>query len=56
MIALNRTEEWIEKNGLARLVPRRRGKTGTRPGVTGKGPRGKKVGLQEQWKFPDDKK
>ena len=35
------------------MVPKRRKKTGTKPGVTGKGPRGRKVGLQEQWEFPD---
>ena len=43
MIALNRSEDWIERNGLTKLVPRRRGKTGTRPGV------GRKYIFWEHW-------
>ena len=53
MIALNRSEEWIRLNGLTRLVPRRRGRTGVRPGPTGKDPKSRHVGNQDQWEFPD---
>ena len=37
---------------LGRVLPRRRFKKGTRPGVTGAGTLGADVGDQEQWKFP----
>ena len=53
MIAVNKSEEWIRKEGLSRIVPRRRKRQGTRPGPTGKDPRGRNIGSQEQWIFPD---
>ena len=37
---------------LRRVLPRRRFVRGTRPGITGAGPRGAEAGDQEQWKFP----
>ena len=52
MIALNRSAEWCRTHELRRVLPIRRGKTGSRPGVTGKGPSGPTRGDQEQWKFP----
>ena len=35
-----------------RVLPRRRYKTGTRPGLRGEGPQGAPRGDQEQWLFP----
>ena len=37
---------------LRRVLPKRRGKTGTRPGITGEDPMGPESGGQDQWKFP----
>ena len=37
---------------MSKILPRRRKKTGTRPGVTGKGPMGAERGDQEQWVCP----
>ena len=50
-IALNWTDEQCQKSNLRRVLPRRRGKTGTRPGMRGEGPRGLERGDQEQWVF-----
>ena len=52
MIALNRSAAYCRKHPLHRVLPVRRAKTGSRPGVTGKGPSGKQRGDQEQWRFP----
>ena len=53
MVALNKSEDWIRKEGLSRIIPRRRKRQGTRPGPTGKDPRSRDIGSQEQWIFPD---
>ena len=50
-IALNWSKEECERSSLRRVLPRRRGKTGTRPGIKGAGPRGRERGDQEQWIF-----
>ena len=52
LIALNRSAEYCRVHQLHRVLPVRRGKTGVRPGVTGKGPMGEERGDQEQWRFP----
>ena len=36
---------------IRRVLPRRRGTKGTRPGIKGAGPRGGERGDQEQWEF-----
>ena len=51
-IALNWDEETCIKSNLRKVLPRRRGTTGTRPGIRGTGPRGRVRGDQEQWIFP----
>ena len=51
-IALCHDELWCRSSRLARVLPRRRHKKGTRPGVTGAGPRGPEEDGEEQWKFP----
>ena len=51
-IALNWTEEQCRGSKLRRILPRRKGKRGTRPGIRGNGPRGPGRGDQEQWIFP----
>ena len=51
-IALNWTEQQCRRSELGRVLPRRRKKTGTRPGLTGTGPAGAQRGDQEQWEFP----
>ena len=53
LIALNRSAEYYRSHTLQRVLPVRRGRTGSRPGVTGKGPMGPERGDQEQWRFPD---
>ena len=50
-IALNWTEEQCNKSNLRRVLPTRRSKNGTRPGVRGTGPSGPTRGDQEQWRF-----
>ena len=52
MIALNRSAAWCRRSKMKRILPVRRGRTGVRPGVTGKGPMGGGRGDQEQWVFP----
>ena len=51
-IAMNSTEEECRTSDLRRVLPRRRGKTGTRPGVTGEDPLGRERGGQDQWIMP----
>ena len=51
-LALNWDAETCRKSSLRRILPTRRGKRGSRPGVKGAGPRGSTVGDQEQWIFP----
>ena len=51
-VALNWTEAQCRASGLRRVLPRRRGATGTRPGLRGAGPQGGARGDQEQWEFP----
>ena len=53
-MALNWSEEQCRSSKLRRILPTRRGKTGTRPGVRGTGPSGPTRGNQEQWKFRPD--
>ena len=52
MVAMNRSEEWLRRNKLDKIIPKRRNKGGTAPGVTGKDPSSREVGSQEQWVFP----
>ena len=52
-IALNLSADECRKSGLQRVLPWRRKKSGTKPGLRGKGPRGRVRGDQEQWVFPD---
>ena len=51
-IALNWTEAQCRSSRLRRILPRRRHKGGSRPGLTGEGPLGAERGDQEQWVFP----
>ena len=51
-IALNWTERKCRSSPLWRILPRRRKKQGSRPGLTGEGPMGAVRGDQEQWEFP----
>ena len=51
-IALNWSQEQCRKSDLRRILPVRRARNGTRPGVTGEGPMGIEVHDQEQWRFP----
>ena len=61
-IALNKSAEYCRNHPLRRVLPVRRGRTGSRPGVTGKGPMGPNRGDQEQWVWhqvtltPEEKK
>ena len=51
-VALNWTRDQCQASKLRRILPWRRKKTGTRPGIRGSGPRGKTRGDTEQWVFP----
>ena len=51
-LALNWTESQCRASPLRRVLPWRRGRRGTRPGITGTGPMGRERGDQEQWVFP----
>ena len=51
-IALNWTEDKCRGSKLRRVLPWRRKRTGTRPGIRGAGPRGPEIGDQDQWVFP----
>ena len=51
-LALNWTQEQCNKSKLRRILPVRRGRSGSRPGLKGAGPQGARRGDQEQWKFP----
>ena len=51
-LALNWTTEECRQSKLRRVLPVRRGRTGTRPGMRGTGPRGTARRDQEQWVFP----
>ena len=42
----------IRALGLERVVPRRKFRKGTKPGVTGKEPLGREVGDEVRWVFP----
>ena len=52
-LALNWDHATCMKSPLRRVLPTRRGRRGTRPGMRGPGPRGPTRGDQEQWEFPD---
>ena len=51
-VALNWSESQCRSSGLRRVLPKRRGTRGTRPGLRGVGPQGGERGDQEQWEFP----
>ena len=51
-LVLNWTQEEARRSPLRRVLPWRRGRRGTKPGITGVGPLGKVRGDQEQWEFP----
>ena len=51
-IALTSSAQECRLGPLRRVLPTRRHKSGTRPGVTGAGPTGATSGDQEQWEFP----
>ena len=55
LIALNRSAQYCREHQLQRVLPVRRKRNGSRPGVTGEGPMGPKRGDQEQWRFPSVK-
>ena len=48
MIVLNRSAQYCRNHVLQKVLPRRRGETGKRPGITGKGPIEAQRGNQEQ--------
>ena len=52
MIALTSSEQECRLGPLMRVLPRRRSKNGTRPGITGEDPLSGDSGSQDQWKFP----
>ena len=56
MIALTSSEQECRLGPLKRVLPVRRYKNGTRPGISGEDPLGPDVGCQEQWKFPNLKR
>ena len=47
-LALNWSEEQVRASSLRRVIPRRRSRNGTRPGMRGQGSRGRETGDQEQ--------
>ena len=51
-IVLNWEEDKCRRSVLRRVLPVRRSRQGTKPGIKGKGPRGKERGDMEQWVFP----
>ena len=51
--AMKYSKSEIYANGIARVVPTRRFTKGTKPGLTGCGPRGKVADDEEIWVFPD---
>ena len=51
-LALNWSHSQCRSSSLRRVLPWRRSSRGTRPGITGQGPRNKVRGEQEQWEFP----
>ena len=51
-IALNWTEDQCRSSNLRRVLPWRRKKQGSRPGIRGAGPRGPETGDTDQWIFP----
>ena len=53
-LVLNWTVEEARKSNLRRILPVRRGRRGTKPGIRGEGPRGSQRGDQEQWEFRKD--
>ena len=51
-LVLGRPKEWRQMSGLTRVLPHRRFKRGSKPGMTGLGPLGAAVGDEVQWVFP----
>ena len=51
-VALNWTRDQCRQSPLRRILPQRRYRTGSRPGMRGSGPCGKARGDTEQWIFP----
>ena len=52
MIALTSSEQECRLGPLKRVLPTRRSKNGTRPGITGEDPLSADTCSQDQWKFP----
>jgi hypothetical protein len=50
-IVLGRDDAWCRSSKLARVLPHRRYRKGTRPGFTGSGPLGAEAGDEKQWDF-----
>ena len=50
-LAMNWSEEQCNRSKLRRVLPTRRSKQGTRPGVRGTGPQGPDRGDQDMWKW-----
>ena len=50
-LVLGRDETWCRSSKLWRVLPRRKHKKGTRPGLTGEGPLGAGAGEENQWEF-----
>ena len=47
-------EAWCRRSGLTRVLPWRKHKQGTRPGLTGVGPMGAEEDDEKQWEFRRD--
>ena len=52
MLALTSSEQECRLGPLRRVLPVRRSKKGTRPGITGEDPLSADTESQDQWKFP----
>ena len=50
-LAMNWTEDKCMRSKLRRVLPTRRSRKGTRPGMRGDGPSGPTRGDQDQWKW-----
>ena len=53
-LVLGRDEAWCRSSGLGRVLPWRKHKNGTRPGLTGVGPMGAAEDDENQWEFKRD--
>ena len=50
-LVLGRDEAWCRSSGLYRVLPWRKHKQGSRPGLTGQGPMGAEADDEKQWEF-----